>query len=83
MGQAIVGIALPDRGRGFVNYNVLFEQDAINGEIHVEGCCVEAFKQLVQYYKSFWLQKIGVNMGCPPLDLSHILLANLVVVKMV
>ena len=39
------------------NFSLLIERDAINGEIHVEGCCVEAFKQLVQYYKSFWLQK--------------------------
>ena len=50
MGQAIVGITLPDRGRGFVNYNVLFERDAINGETRVEGCCVEAFKQAVQHF---------------------------------
>ena len=58
MGQAIVGITLPDRGRGFVNYNVLFERDAINGEIHVDVCCDEAFKQLFQYYKSFWLRNM-------------------------
>ena len=58
MGQAIVGIALPDRGRGFVDYNVLFERDAINGEIHVDVCCDEAFKQLFQYYKSFWLRNM-------------------------
>ena len=46
------------------NFSLLFERDAIEGEIHVEECCIEAFKRLVQYYKSFWLQKIGVHMWC-------------------
>ena len=46
------------------NFSLLFERDAINGEIHVEGSCIEAFEKLVHYYKSFWLQKIGVNMWC-------------------
>ena len=41
-----------------LNFSLLFEWDAINGEIHVEGCCVEAFKQLFQYYKSFWLRNV-------------------------
>ena len=45
------------------NFTVLFEQDAVSWKIHVEDCCIEQFKNLVNYYKSFWLTKISVKSG--------------------
>ena len=36
------------------NLDVLFERDAIHGQTRVEGECLDAFKKLVRYYKTFW-----------------------------
>ena len=46
------------------NFSVLFEQDAVDGKIHVEDCCLDQFKKLVAYYKSFWIEKITVKLWC-------------------
>ena len=46
------------------NFTVLFEQDAVSWKIHVEDCCIEQFKNLVNYYKLFWLTKTPVKMRC-------------------
>ena len=48
--------------------SLLFEQDVVNENIHVEDCCIRQFKNLINYYKSFWMTKIPVEMWCNNVD---------------